>query len=140
MASDGAAKINLRRDMNWEYFYDSEGMPLIRLYRILGRLRASAPALRSRSSYFFYQQSLQGTSVIAYRRCAAATAMQPQQYAMVFLNFSASAGTITVPFPEAGVWVEKIDADVNPTSVNVANAGDNQTITLPSWHGHVYVL
>jgi maltooligosyltrehalose trehalohydrolase len=139
LASDGAARINLRRDMNWEYFYDAYGMPLIRLYRILGQLRASAPALRSRSSYFFFQQSLQGTSVVAYSRYAAATAARPQQYAMVFLNFSSSAGIITVPFPEAGVWVEKVDADVNPTSVNVATAGDNQTITVPSWYGRVYV-
>jgi maltooligosyltrehalose trehalohydrolase len=140
LASAGPGRINLRRDMNWEYFYDSEGMPLIRLYRILGQLRASTPALRSRSSYFYYQQSLQGTSIIAYSRYAAATATQPQQYAMVLLNFSASANAISVSFPAAGVWVERIDADVNPTSVNVATAGDAQTITVPSSYGHVYVL
>ena len=140
LASAGSARINLRRDMNWEYFYDADGMPLIRLYRILGQLRASTPALRSRSSYFYYQQSLQGTSILAYSRYVAATATRPQQNAMVFLNFSASAGTITVPFPEAGVWVEKIDADLNPTSINIAAAGDAPTITVPSWYGHVYVL
>jgi maltooligosyltrehalose trehalohydrolase len=140
LAAAGPGRINLRRDTNWEYFYDAEGMPLIRLYRILGQLRASTPALRSRSSYFYYQQSLQGTSIIAYSRYAAATATQPQQYAMVLLNFRASAGTITVPFPAAGVWIEKIDAEVNPTSVNVVTAGDAQTITVPSWYGHVYVL
>jgi hypothetical protein len=59
---------------------------------------------------------------------------------MVLLNFSASPGTITLPFPAAGVWTEMIDADVNPTSVDVATAGDAQTITVPSWYGHVYVL
>jgi 1,4-alpha-glucan branching enzyme len=136
----GPARINLRRDTNWEYFYDTYGMPLIRLYRILGQLRASTPALRSRSSYFYYQQSLQGTSIVAYSRYAAATATQAQQYAMVLLNFSASPATITVPFPAAGVWVEKVDADVNPTSVSVVTAGDAQAITVPSWYGRVYVL
>jgi len=140
LASAGPARINLRRDMNWEYFYDAEGTPLIRLYRILGQLRASAPALRSRASYFYDQQSLQGTSIIAYSRYAAATSTRPLQHAMVLLNFSATAGTITVPFPAAGVWVERIDADVDPTSVNVVTAGDAQTITVPSWYGHVYVL
>jgi hypothetical protein len=83
---------------------------------------------------------LQGTCIVAYSRYAAATTTQPQQYAMVLLNFSASASTITVPFPAAGVWVEKIDAAVNPTSVNVATAGGAQTISVPSWYGHVYVL
>ena len=140
LADAGPARINLRRDMNWEYFYDADGSPLIRLYRILGQLRASTPALRSRSSYFYYRQSLQGTSILAYSRDAAATATRPQQYALVLLNFSASAGTISIPFRAAGLWVEKIDADVNPTNINVVTAGDSHTITVPSWYGHVYVL
>ena len=140
LAAEGAGRINLRRDMNWEYFYDAQGRALVRLYRILGALRTSLPALRSRSSYFFYQQSLQGTHIIAYRRYAAATATQPEQYAMVFLNFSDSAAKITVPFPQAGVWVEKIDADVNPTSMTVIQPGDTQTVSVPPWYGSVYVL
>jgi 1,4-alpha-glucan branching enzyme len=140
LPSAGPARINLRRDMNWEYFYDSEGVPLIRLYRILGQLRSSAPALRSRESFFFFQQSLQGTNIIAYQRHAPPTATTAEQYAIVLTNFSANAGTITVPFPKAGAWIEKVDADVNPTTVNVASDGDLQTLTVPSWYGHIYLL
>jgi len=135
----GPARINLRRDMNWEYFYDAEGVPLIRLYRILGRLRSSTPALRSRESYYFFQQSLQGNNVIAYYRHAAATATAADQFAMVLINFSANPGTITVPFPKAGVWTEKINADVSPMGLNVAAANDPQTVTVPSWYGYVFV-
>ena len=136
----GPARINLRRDMNWEYFYDYEGVPLIRLYRILGQLRSSASALRSRESFFLYQQSLQGTNIIAYQRHAPATATTAEQYAMVLVNFSANAGTITVPFPKAGAWIEKVDADVNPTTVTIVSDGDLQTLTVPSWYGHIYIL
>jgi hypothetical protein len=30
---DGSARVNLRRDTHWEYFYDDYGVPLARLYR-----------------------------------------------------------------------------------------------------------
>lgn len=136
LPSGGSARVNLRRDMNWEYFYDDEGVPLIRLYRILGKLRAASPALRSRQSFFYYQQSLQGNSIVAYSRHAPATATTADQYAMVLLNFSGTNETITVPFPKAGAWTEKID---NVITVNVAAAGDGNTITVPSWYGYVFL-
>ena len=42
LAGDGNLRVHFRRDAHWEYFYDTEGSPLIRLHRILGRLRAGA--------------------------------------------------------------------------------------------------
>jgi maltooligosyltrehalose trehalohydrolase len=136
LPGSGSARVNLRRDMNWEYFYDDEGVPLIRLYRILGKLRAANPALRGRESFFYYQQSLQGTSIVAYSRHAPATATTAEQYAMVLLNFSGFNETITVPFPKAGAWAEKIDGVM---TVNVTAVGDAQTITVPSWYGYVFL-
>jgi 1,4-alpha-glucan branching enzyme len=140
LPQSGAARINLRRDVNWEYFYDDAGVPLIRLYRILGKLRASSPALRSRESFFFNQQSFQGNNIVAYQRHAPATATAPEQYAIVFLNFSGDSGTITIPFPKAGIWTEQIDADVSPMTLNVASAGDSLGVTVPSWYGYVFLL
>lgn len=140
LPQSGAARINLRRDVNWSYFYDDAGVPLIRLYRILGRLRSSSPALRSRESFFYYQQSLQGNNILAYHRHAPATAIAPEQYAMVLLNFGGSPGNITIPFPKAGTWTEMIDADVNPTSLNVASDGSLLTVNVPSWYGYVFLL
>lgn len=134
----GPARINLRRDTNWSYFYDDAGAALIRLYRILGQLRASSPALRSRESYFYYQQSLQGNSIVAYHRHASAAGAQAEQYAMVLLNFSPNVGSITVPFPKAGTWVESVDGLLAP--VQVADDGDPQTVSVPSWYGYVFLL
>jgi 1,4-alpha-glucan branching enzyme len=139
LPTGGSARINLRRDVNWGYFYDDDGVPLIRLCRILGKLRSSSPALRSRESYFYYQQSLQGNSVLAYHRHAPAIGAAAEQYAMVLLNFSPNAATITVPFPKAGIWTEMVNADVSPTSLNVAVSGSLQSVTVPSWYGYVFL-
>jgi 1,4-alpha-glucan branching enzyme len=137
LPQSGAARINLRRDVNWEYFYDDAGVPLIQLYRILGQLRASSPALRSRESYFFYQQSLQGNSIVAYQRHAPATATRAEQYAIVLLNFSGNSGNITLPFPKAGLWAEKINTAI---TLNVPFDGASLTVSVPSWYGYVFVL
>ena len=139
IAPDGAARVNLRRDVNWEYFYDEYGRPVVRLYRILGQLRRESPSLRSRESFFYFQQSLQGNSIVAYHRHApgAAATGEGEQYAMVLLNFGPSESSITLPFPKAGKWVERIDGT---KTVDVKAAGTLQTVTVPSWYGYVFIL
>ena len=142
LPDNGSARINLRRDTHWEYFYDDYGVPMIRLYRRLAGLRRSSVALRSRDSFYYWQQSLQNSQLIAYHRHAAATGTTPEQYAMVILNFAGYADTIQVPFPKAGTWTEKLDDDVRatPWTTAVASAGAVQTITVPSNYGWVFVL
>ncbi|HVN03492.1 MAG TPA: alpha-amylase family glycosyl hydrolase [Bryobacteraceae bacterium] len=143
LPGNGSARVNLRRDTHWEYFYDVYGNPLIRVYRRLATLRRGTPALRSRESFYYWQQSLQGGSrLVAYHRHALASGAAPEQYAMVILNFAPTAGTIQVPFPKAGVWTEQLDADVRPApwTINVAAPGALQTVTVPSNYGCIFVL
>jgi 1,4-alpha-glucan branching enzyme len=139
LPSSGSARIGLRRDTHWEYFYDDYGAPLVRVYRRLGLLRRTYGALRSRESYYYYLQSLQGNQIIAYHRHAPATSTQPEEYVMVLLNFSDTAGTINVPFPKAGMWREMIDADVRVQTITVAADGATQAITVPSSYGLAFV-
>jgi len=139
LPSSGSARIGLRRDTHWEYFYDDYGVPLIRLYRRLGLMRRTYRALRSRDSYYYYLQSLQNNQIIAYHRHASATATQPEEFVMVLLNFSDVPGTITVPFPKAGAWQEMIDADLRVQTITVAADGANQAITVPSNYGMAFV-
>ena len=134
LPSAGAARIGLRRDMHWEYFYDDYGGPLVRLYRRLGSLRRTCAALRSRESFFYFRESLQGNEIIAYHRHSAG------QFAMVLLNFSDRTGTISVPFPKAGVWQEALDADIRALTLPVASDGAVETVTVPSNYGTVFVL
>ncbi len=137
LPSSGAARINLRRDMHWEYFYDSMGSPLIRLCRILGGLRSANRALRGRESYFYYQQSLNGNAIVAYHRYAAASGAAPEQYAMVLLNFGSAAEQISLPFPRAGTWTERVDGTVSPLSI--AQDGGSASVTVPGNYGYVFL-
>jgi 1,4-alpha-glucan branching enzyme len=140
LPSDGSARIDLRRDSHWEYFYDDYGVPLVRLYRRLGTLRRALSALRSRQSYYYWQQSLQSSQLVAYHRHAPASGANAESYTMVLLNFGSSAGTIQVPFPASGEWTERLDEDVRaaPWTINVVNAGDSQSITVPSNYGCIF--
>jgi maltooligosyltrehalose trehalohydrolase len=138
LPSSGFARIDLRRDTHWEYFYDDYGVPLIRLYRRLALLRRSFRSLRGRDSFYYWQQSLQGSQMIAYHR----RAENPDDYAMVIINFASYADTIEVPFPKAGTWTEKIDDDVRtaPWQINIAADHAIQSVTVPSNYGYVFVL
>jgi len=136
----GDARIGLRRDMHWEHFYDDPGSALIRLYRRLGMLRRNSRALRSRDSFFYNQRSLQGTSILAYHRHAAADAGHAEEFDMVLLNFGDNPGSIAVPFPKAGTYREMLDDDVRSSSfdISVPFDGDVHTIIVPSHYGFVF--
>src|SRR5207253_2920721 len=108
-------------------------------HRRLGQLRRTCSALRSRDSYFYYLQSLQGTAVIAYHRHAAATGTTPEQFLMIFLNFADSAETVTVPFPKAGTWKEMIDADLRVQTLAVPADGANKSVVVPSNYGCAFL-
>lgn len=138
LPDSGDARIELRRDTHWAYFYDEFGTSLIRLYRILGNLRRNHPCLRSRDSYYYYLQSLQGGSqILAYHRHAPAANGQPEEFAMVVLNFSDNLSSITLPFPKAGAWQEQIDGQL---SLQIPSDGAIQTVNVSSHYGLVLVL
>ena len=56
---------------------------------------------------------------------------------MVLLNFSGDAGAISIPFPKAGIWAEKINAQI---TLNVPADGASLTVSVPSWYGYVFLL
>jgi 1,4-alpha-glucan branching enzyme len=142
----GRRRISFLRNTHWEYFYDSSGVALIRLYRILGNLRRTCRSLRSRESYYYYQQSQPGNQALAYYRRAAATATQPEEITVVFLNFSDQPQTLGIPFLRAGVYREMIDdaarQQAGQPSWDLTVASDGQVINVPvsSNYGCVFVL
>lgn len=128
----GDARIHYRRDVHWEYFYDTIGAPLIRLYRILGGLRLSCPALRSRESAYDSLSSQPANGVVVYRRFATPSG----QAAVVILNFADQARALPVAFPTPGVYQEQIDGTA---SVRIDQAEGQVSITVSSHYGAVYV-
>jgi maltooligosyltrehalose trehalohydrolase len=105
-------------------------------------LRRNCRALRSRESFYYFQQSLKGNQVVAYHRHAPATANEEEAFAMVLLNFGDATGAIQLPFPQKGTWQEMLDDDVRekPLTADVTVQGAFQQITVPSHYGYVYVL
>jgi maltooligosyltrehalose trehalohydrolase len=142
LPGSGTTRIQIRRDVHWDYFYDDIGFAMIRVYRRLGRLRRACRALRSRKSFYFNQFSNVAAGAIAYRRHAPATATAPEQFAMVFLNFSDSAQRLLVPFPIAGTYREMLDDDVRGgghSDLAISGAGQMHEVTIPSNYGQIYV-
>ncbi len=141
LAGAGPGRINLRRDTHWEYFYDEYGLALVRLYRRLGTLRRTSRALRSRDSFYYFQQSLQGNQIIAYHRYAAASSAGAEEFAMVVLNFGDAEAQIQLPFPKAGAWKEMLDDDVRnvPLTMNVTSQAA-QVVKVPSHYGYIFLL
>ena len=128
----GDARIHFRRNTHWEYFYDDQGAPLVRLYRLLGALRHAHPALRSRDSYYFNLDSRPADGVIVYQRRAATD----HEVAMVFLNFSDQAQTVTAPFSQTGLYHEGIDG---ADALTISQPGQRVTVTVPSNYGRIYL-
>ncbi len=137
----GLSRVHLERNTHWEYFYDEFGTPLVRLYRRLGVLRRSVRALRSRASFYYWQQSLHGTQILIYSRHAAAEGANPESWALVLLNYADADGTVNAPFPVAGTWREMLDDSVRSTPLEVQPQQDGATISLkvPSNYGQVWV-
>ena len=134
LAGDGNLRVHFRRDAHWEYFYDPSGSPLIRLHRILGKLRAGHPALRGRDSFYYNQSSQTSAGIIGYRRS------DGNDVALVFLNFSDTPQTMTIPFPSAATFREQVDAAERPVPLDLGGAatGDPMTVTVPGNYGYVF--
>jgi maltooligosyltrehalose trehalohydrolase len=134
----GNARISFRRGIHWEYFYDEPGQALVRLYRILARIRQTHRAFRSRKSFYFNQQSRPGEGVVAYQRSADATATEPEQIAVIVLNFSDDPRDIAVPFAKTGVYQELIDAQA-ADRINVSAPQEVHSVTVPPNYGRIYL-
>jgi maltooligosyltrehalose trehalohydrolase len=137
LPASGDARIHFRRDVHWEYFYDEQGSPLVRLYRRLGVLRQSLPALRSRESFYYNLDSRPADGAIAYRRKSTATG----QVALVFLNFSDAQTSLSVPVDEPGTYREMIDDDIRPGpfEIPITAPGQRIAVDVPSHYGLIFV-
>jgi maltooligosyltrehalose trehalohydrolase len=137
LPASGKSRVCYQRNVNWEYFYDDFGAPLVRLYRVLGKLRQKYAALRSRESFYYAAESRVADQIVAYRRQSQAA----KQVAIVVLNFGDTHQSIDLPFPETGTYREMIDEDIRkePWTVTVHQANQSIHIDVPSHYGFVFV-
>jgi 1,4-alpha-glucan branching enzyme len=137
LAAGGNLRVHFRRDMHWEYFYEDQGSPLVRLHRRLGTLRRAEPALRGREVSYFEAESRPNAGLLAYGRGSGASAI------LVFLNFSDTADDLSVPALGPGPYHEGLDAPdrvqqgLPPVTAEVVDG--TVTVTIPSNYGAVYL-
>jgi 1,4-alpha-glucan branching enzyme len=140
----GSIRIAFRRNVHWEYFYDTPGQTLVGLYRRLGTLRREHRALRSRESFYYYHDSDLEAQTIAYHRRAPSSSRQPEEIAVVCLNFSDSDCRLALPFPAPGRYRELLDdrfriAKNERLEIDVATAGEFHQVLVPSNYGQIFV-
>lgn len=139
MTSGGLGRNLFQRPLHWEFFYDESGKALVRLHRIMGTLRRTHRALRSRGFfYYFHDTAHLAQGVLAYRRKADAEGGAPAEDLIVVLNFSDSESNAWISFPSAGTWREQIDG--TRPALNVTNQGQWLPVSVASNYGAVYKL
>jgi maltooligosyltrehalose trehalohydrolase len=128
--SSGYGRVMLYRPIRWNYFYDGDGQPIIRLVRKLTKIR-SGGAQFSDGDHFFYNDAANFNSkgLLAFSRQLGNT------FSFVVVNFTDQLQTTSFTFPRIGSYVEQIEGAQNLT---VVSAGAAQTITVPSNYGCIW--
>jgi 1,4-alpha-glucan branching enzyme len=145
LPSDGFVRVRAARPLHWDYFYSpvsSVGggtvLPLVQLYRDLGSIRRTHPALKgTRESCVLEVEDL-ARKILVFRR------WEGSQIVLVAINFSDSDQQIEIPFGVAGTWKDLLKethggTDANETVI-VSSASNLLTVTVPASYGRVYLF
>lgn len=130
---DGGSRVLAARPLHWNYFYEPNGKALVTLYRRLGSLRKTYPALRSRQSYYYYENSRLGEGLVAFLRQSPDS---EGQNVLVIINFSTEARMIRLPMGK-GSWMEQLE-ESNPESITLGQDTEVE-IWVPSNFGKIFV-
>lgn len=130
--NEGYGRVMLYRPVRWNYFYDNDGQPIIRLVRKLTKIRQGGAQFRDGSHYFYNDYAnFNSKGLLAFSRQVTGT------FSLVVVNFTDQDQSTTFQFPYGGNYVEQIEGNENLTDVA---AGATQAITIPSNYGCIWTL
>lgn len=130
--SSGYGRVMLYRPVRWNYFYDNDGQPIIRLLRKLTKIRRAGAQFSDGQHYFYNDyDNFNSKGLLAFSRQLGGT------FSLIVVNFTDQDQTATFSFPTAGSYVEQIEGAQN--LLNVA-AGAAQTLMIPSNYGCIWTL
>lgn len=130
--SSGYGRVMLYRPVRWNYFYDTDGQPIIRLVRKLTKIRGGGSQFTDGSHYFYNDDdNFNSKGLLAFSRQLNNT------FSLVVVNFTNQQQTTSFTFPTSGNYVEQIEGTQN---LNNVTAGASQTITVPSNYGCIWTI
>ena len=111
-------------------------LPLVTLYRKLGKLRKNHPALRAPRENAKEEYCNTNNRLLVYRR------WKGNEVIIVALNFSENEQYGPIPFGHSGTWVDVLDAAFNNPSYekNVVDSNSHEWVPIPSNFGRILRL
>ncbi len=140
VAETGMVRVRGLRPLHWDYFYNEETttdgatvLPLVTLYRKMGKLRKDNPALRSGRINGKTEYTDIASKILVYRR------WKDGKIILVILNFAEYTQDVPVIFGHPGIWTDILDAAYNDPAftVDVGDPSGEIMISVPGNFGRV---
>jgi 1,4-alpha-glucan branching enzyme len=126
----GYGRVMLYRPMRWNYFYDNDGRPIIRLLRKLTKIRAAGAQFTDGQHYFYNDyNNFNSKGLLAFSRQAG------NKFSLIVVNFTNWQQTASFAFPSSGNYIEQIEGGQN---LNGVVAGVAQNLNVPSNYGCIW--
>jgi 1,4-alpha-glucan branching enzyme len=128
--SSGYGRVMLYRPVRWNYFYDTDGQPIIRLVRKLTKIRRGGTQF-SDGLHFFYNDfgNFNSKGLLAFSRQVGTT------FSLIVVNFTDQSQSTSFTFPSSRDYVEEIEGAQNLPGVV---AGVPRPIAVPSNYGCIW--
>jgi maltooligosyltrehalose trehalohydrolase len=128
----GYGRVMLYRPMRWNYFYDTDGQPIIHLVRKLTKIRRGGTQFTD-GDHFFYNDftNFNSKGLLAFSRRLGTT------FSLIVVNFTDQQQSANFAFPISGSYVEQIDGTQNLPGVV---AGVAQALSIPSNYGYIWTV
>jgi maltooligosyltrehalose trehalohydrolase len=126
----GYGRVMVYRPVRWNYFYDNDGQPIIRLVRKLTKIRRGGAQFTD-GDHFFYNDfnNFNSKGLLAFSRQLGTT------LSLIVVNFTDQQQTASFVFPVSGSYTEQIEGVLNLPGVV---AGVAQALSIPSNYGCIW--
>jgi maltooligosyltrehalose trehalohydrolase len=126
----GYGRVMLYRPVRWNYFYDTDGQPIIRLVRKLTKIRRGGAQFTDGLHYFYNDYTnFNSKGLLAFSRQLGST------FSLIVVNFTDQQQATSFAFPISGNYNEQIEGAQNLPGVV---AGMAHPVSIPSNYGCIW--
>ncbi len=130
--ASGYGRVMLYRPVRWNYFYDTDGQPIIRLVRKLTKIRRAGSQFTDGQHCFYNDDNnFNSKGLLAFSRQLGST------FSLVVVNFTDQQQTTSFSFPRGGDYAEQIEGMQNLVGVATGAA---LNISIPSNYGCIWTI